>query len=128
MAGSRKWFKYVTDDAVTFAIELDESNAEAVNGVTNDFAPADVGVVKYAIPRNLKVRNASYGNATGTRILTVAVLTKAAYDALPTGVATIPDPLDTSASPGNLTFVRKRNEEIRFPKPEDTGLNDGDAT
>jgi hypothetical protein len=29
--GSRKWFNYVSDDGDTYAVELDESNAESVD-------------------------------------------------------------------------------------------------
>jgi hypothetical protein len=126
MAGSRKWFKYTTDSGTTFALEGDESNIEAVNGTTNDYVSGDVGTVNFAVPRNVGLRTASYGNAT--RVITVAVLTKTLFDALPTGVTSITDPLDTSATPGTLSFIRKRPETIRFPRPDDTGINDGDAT
>lgn len=126
MAGSRKWFKYVDDAGATWALQADESNAEAVNGTTQDYVAGDVGTVTNAVPRNVKMRTATYGNENG-RSLTIPVLTLSLYTALPTGVTSIPDPIG-GTTVANLQFLRKRPEVRMFPRPDDTGLNDGDAS
>jgi len=122
MAGSLKYFIYQTDDGDDFAIALDESNTEAVNGSTNDYLSTTD--VQYALPRNIKPRRAFYSNPAGTRVISAVCLTPTIYNAVQTATKTIPDPIDT----GTLTLVRKRPEVIRLPFAADTGLQDGDAT
>lgn len=124
MAGSNKWFVYTTDDGTDFAINLDESNTEAVNGATQDYVPAVS--IKYNLPRNVKPRAAYYASADGSRVLRCVALTQTIYNGIPTNVSSISDPL----TPANtLGLIRIRPEIItRLPFAGDTGLNDGDAT
>jgi hypothetical protein len=123
MAGSRKWFVYTTDSGNDFAIQLDESNTESVNGAAQDFV--DGLAIANAVPRNIKPREIFYSNAAGTRIIRCVALTQAIYNgAISGGVATIPDPLGG----GTLSLVRANGERLRIPYAVDTGLNDGDAT
>lgn len=117
MAGSKKWFVYTTDEGTKFAILADESNVKSVANNADDYATADG---TFAVPRNVTPRAAYYGNAS--RIIKVPILTDTVYADLPTGQATITDPI---AGTGTLNFIRKTPEKIRFPRVSDTGLNDG---
>lgn len=123
MAGSLKWFVYTTDLGDDYALKLDESNTEAVNGGTQDFL--NDGTVVYALPRNLVPRKAFYSNADGSRVISCVCLTEAIYDGVPTNLRSITDPI---AGTGTLNLVRVRPERITLPFGNDTGLNDGDAT
>ena len=123
MAGSRKWFVYTDDIGTDFAIQLDESNTEAVNGSTQDFV--DGLALANAVPRNVKPRVLFYSNVARTRTIRCVALTQTIYNgALSGGVPTITDPIDG----GTLTLIRGQGEIRRFPFPFDTGLQDGDAT
>jgi hypothetical protein len=123
MAGSKKWLVYTTDASNDFAILLDESNTEAVNGATQDFV--DGLAVVNAIPRNIKPRELFYTNITRTRTIRCVALTQAIYaGVLAGGVPTIGDPL----SGATLVLVRANGERIRLPFALDTGLVDGDST
>jgi|SRR6056297_25346 len=122
MAGSKKWFVYTTDDGTDFALNLDESNTEAVNGATQDFL-ADSSV-RFALPRNMRPRYAVFSNADKTRNITCIALTPTIYTGVPANVGSIPDPLGT----GPLALTRIRPERITLPFGIDTGLADGDDT
>lgn len=124
MAGSKKWFVYTTDAGADYAIQLDESNTEAVNGSAQDFI--DGLATRDAVPRNIKPREIFYSNATGSRTIRCVALTNAIYiGAISGGVATIGDPI---AGTGNLSLIRANGEKLRIPYAVDTGLDDGDAT
>lgn len=124
MAGSLKWFVYTTDDGTDFAIKLDESNTEAVNGATQDYVAGTA--FRFSIPRNLKPRRAVYQSPDGVRSITCVALTQAIYNGIPANVTSITDPLP----PGNtLNLVRILPERISpLPFANDTGIDDGDAT
>jgi hypothetical protein len=123
MAGSKKWLVYTSDLGTDFAINLDESNTEAVNGSTQDFVEG-LAVVN-SVPRNIKPRELFYSNAARTRVIRCVALTQTIYNGVVTGgVPTIPDPL----SGGTLSLVRANGERIRLPFALDTGLTDGDNT
>lgn len=124
MAGSRKWFAYTDDLGTTFAIQLDESNTEAVNGGTNDLI--DGANVPNAVPRNIKPRAVYYTNVDRTRTIRCVCLTPTIYSGvIAGGVPTITDPI---AGTGSLGLIRSEGERRTLPIPLDTGLNDGDAT
>ena len=123
MAGSKKYVRYQTDIGDMFFMVVDESNHEAVNGTSQDFIPADVGVIKYGLPRSVQPRYAVYG--TGFRRLKVAVSEIDTYNTLESTVPTIADPLTSGQT---LTLISKTPERRVIPRPDDTGLNDGDAT
>lgn len=123
MAGSNKWFVYTTDDGQDFAINLDESNTESVNGSTQDYVPAIA--IKYSLPRNVRPRRAIYASADGKRTITCICLTQTIYNGVLTNQSSITDPIGG----GTLGLVRIRPEIItRLPFAGDTGLDDGDAT
>lgn len=121
MAGSLRWFTYISDDGTDWSIFLDESNTEAANPVAGQNG-APVGQ-NYKPPSNLKPRYAVYGNQAATRQIRVVILNQTIYNALD-NADTIPDPFDAG---GTLAFIRKRPEVISpVPSVFDTGLNDGD--
>lgn len=124
MAGSKKYFVYTTDAGIDFALLADESNTEAVNGGTQDYA--DGVTIPYELPRNLKPRKLIYGNAAGTRRITCYALTPAIFAGAPVAVPTIPDPITANQT---LTLVDAVPEDRkRIPIAIDTGLTDADAT
>lgn len=122
MAGSLKWFSYTDDNGAIYGLFADESNVEAVN-VGGDYTGDPVLVD--ALPRNVTPRRAFYGTSAGDRVISIPVLTPARLTALPTEVPTITDPLNSAAT---LQLLRVRPEVRRLPIPNDTGLQDGDAT
>lgn len=125
MAGSIKWFVYTTDAGDDYAIRLDESNTEAVNGSTQDFV-ANLAL-KDALPRNIKPREIFYTNAARTRRIRCVALTQTIYNgAITGGVNTIPDTI--SGGGATLGLIGAKGEQLRLPVPFDTGLDDGDAT
>lgn len=105
-----------------FALKLDESNTEAVNGAVQDFLNGST--VANALPRNIKARHAIYSNALKTRNIKCVALTQTIYGGITANVATIDDPIDA----GTLTLTRIVPERISLPFGADTGLTDGDAT
>lgn len=124
MAGSRKWFIYTLDGGLgDFAIELDESNTEAVNAGSQDFL--NNSTVILAMPRNVTPRKAVYQSADGSRTINCVALTPTIYSAIPTTITSITDPLNSGAT---LFLKRVVPERVRLPFGTDTGLNDGDAT
>lgn len=126
MAGSLKDFVYTADDGTNFAVNLDESNTEAINGTAGDYDGTTV--LKYREPSNLILRSAYYTSADGKRTIKCIPLTQAIYNALPTASPTIVDPLDPAGT-ATLSLARVRAERIdRLPRADDTGLDDGDAT
>jgi len=123
MAGSLKWFIYTTDRGDDFALKLDESNTEALNGANQDFLNNATTV--YALPRNITPRKVFYASADGSRVISCVALTTTIYDAAPTANRTITDPI---AGAGDLSIVRIRGEKITLPFGQDTGITDGDDT
>jgi hypothetical protein len=123
MAGSKKWFVYTSDTGTDFALNLDESNTESVNGSAQDYV--DGLAITNAVPRNIKVREIFYSNVARTRTIRCVGLTQAVYNGVISGgVPTISDPL----SGATLSLVRANGERRRIPFAFDSGLNDGDAT
>lgn len=123
MSGSIKWFEYTTDSGEIFAIELDESNTEAINGSDGDYVDGSLQI--FARPSNLTPRSLYYSNDDKTRTIRCVALTPAAYTDAFTNIKTITDPIDDTET---LRLVRQRPEVIRLPYPQDTGLTDGDAS
>lgn len=122
MAGSLKYFVYVTDNGDNFAIFQDESNGEALEN--DDYSLTDTDV-KYMLPRNIKPRAATYRSVDGrmSRKIVVCSNTKSIDD--------LPNQIQVTDGAGVLTTLVLTNfqgEEVkRIPIEYDTGLNDGDA-
>jgi len=124
MAGSKKYFVYTTDAGTDFALLLDESNTEAVNAGTQDYA--DGVNIQYELPKNITPRYAVYKNAAGTRSIRCVALTPTIFAGIAVGAPTIGDPI---AGTGTLALARLQPESLkRLPIAIDTGLQDGDAT
>ncbi len=125
MAGSRKYFIYQLNGGTqSFAVNIDESNTEAVMGAAGDYGATDT--ILNTLPRNIQPRRAVYRNAAGTRSISVVVLDDATYDAIASTDPTIDDPLQSGET---LTLSRLEPERRTLtPTAIDTGLNDGDAT
>lgn len=124
MAGSKKYFVYTTDNGIDFALLADESNTEAVNAGTQDYA--DGISIPYELPRNIRPRKLIYANPLRTRKITCYALTTAIFSGAPIGVPTIDDPITAGQT---LTLVDAVPEERkRIPISIDTGLTDGDAS
>lgn len=124
MAGSLKWHVYTDDVGETWGLFLDESNTEAVNGESSDYAS---GNLPNALPRNVKPREVFYTNAERTRTIRVVVMTQTVYNGvIQGGVPTIPDPI--AGGTATLGLIRGNGERRRLPVPLDTGLTDGDAS
>jgi hypothetical protein len=119
-----KYFVYTDDRSRDYALHLDESNTEAINGSAQDFV--DGLALVDQLPRNVKPREIFYSNADGTRVIRVVALTQAIYSGvIAGGVPTIADPLTPNQT---LALVRANGERLRIPYARDTGLDDGDAT
>lgn len=124
MAGSKKFFVYTTDTGDEFALLADESNTEAVNAGTQDYA--DGVEIRYHLPKNVRPRFAEYTNAAKTRKIRCYALTPTIFTGIVTGVPTITDPI---AGTGTLVLSRLEPERLKnLPIALDTGLTDGDAT
>lgn len=126
MAGSRKWFVYTDDLGTDFALNLDESNTEAINGSTQDLISG--ASVPNALPRNVKPREIFYTNSDRTRTIRCVALTPTIYAGVLNGTngSTITDPIAGGTT--TLGLIRANGERRTLPVPLDTGLNDGDAT
>jgi hypothetical protein len=124
MAGSLKWFVYTTDAGTDFAINLDESNTEQVNGATQDYVAGIA--IQYSLPRNVTPRYAVYSTADRTRTIKCVALTQTIYGGIITNKTSITDPIGGQQT---LNLVRLVPEKIRrLPVAFDTGLDDGDNT
>ena len=124
MAGSKKYFVYTANDGTEFALLADESNTEALNAGTQDYA--DGVSVLYELPKNLQPRYAEYANAAKTRKIRCYALTAGIFTGAAVGVPTITDPI---AGTGTLFLVKLQPERLkRLPIALDTGLTDGYPT
>jgi hypothetical protein len=123
MAGSRKWFEYETDGGQVFAVNMDESNGEAVGN--SDYTALSTAV--FALPRNVVPRTARYtsSNPPYQRSIIVGTAGTTTTD-LP---ASITAPVEGQATGVLLALASFQGERFNaIPREDDTGLNDGDAT
>lgn len=110
MAGGRSDFTYTTDAGVTYAINMDTSNA---NVATN--TPAGNGTD--FLPRNIKPRFAVYKDQTGIRTRVIPVSTAAKLAAMPLT-------FDGGDESGTVTFTLQytRGEKARRSRSVNTGI------
>lgn len=128
MSGSKKWVRYSTDDGQLWALIRDESNTE---GAVLADADVDIGTgdsTKYAVPRNVVPRFATYKSDTTVKFRKVTIPTRDLYDDLASDT-----PVSTSktfAEDGETFRLQSLTPERIRPVvfSADTGLNEGDAT
>lgn len=125
MSGSRDWFVYTSDTNASYAVQLDESNAEA--GGFAHYTGGNVGGVSESLPKNLEMRYVYAVNRAAPAIkrrfyvgtvakLTALLLAKEIIAETYPGVA---------ASPWDITTYQGERRS-RIPISGDTGINDGD--
>lgn len=113
MAGSIRWFNYVTDGGVSYSLQADRSNIGAVNP-SGTGTPTSLSVG--AVPRNIKVRYALFADVTGTIRRKVPLLTPADVTALSATLSFVPQGETATVA---LTYVV--GERVQLPKLADTG-------
>lgn len=128
MAGSKKAFKYVTDDGATeFNIVADESITEAVNTSLSaaELAPID-GVV--ILPCATRCRSVTYRSDDGTISRKAIVLQPDVLLALPATIS-VRGGSGAGSDAGaavTLRLRRPRGEQFSRGSNADSGQNDGD--
>lgn len=122
MAGSKKNFLYTSDSGAEYIVSLDKSNTRQINGTSGIIDGTNNPGI--SVPRNIRVREVFYINASGTRTIRAVPLTPAIYSALLTPpFATFPDPIDSTGAA--LTLARASGEKRSIPRITDTGQTDG---
>lgn len=122
MAGSLRWFRYVADDGVPYAVFRDESNTEIVNLVADTSAVIPTAV----LPKNLIPRSIRYATPNGQATRDITVLTLARFTAI-NGVTAITAGSGDIDSGFTFTVRSKKGEQItRIPITADSGKDDGD--
>jgi hypothetical protein len=130
MAGSNKYFIYVSDDGLNWAMLADESNTEAIvaDDAAIDVTPANLADHRYKVPGNVEKRFATYKSLDGLQTRKIYVPTVALYQDLAT--ATFTDTLGAYTDAAGTQFFLSglSPERIRpVTASVDTGLLDGDA-
>lgn len=122
MAGSKRTFNYTSDNGTVFALVLDESNTEAVNGTS---ANVPAAAARSIIPRpvGLKPRRFFYLNSANQRVISCIVLNPTIYAGTPP--ATIPDLI--AGGSNVLNFIRRVPESYPGIRWADTGQTDTDS-
>ena len=122
MAGSLRWFRYVADDGVPYAVNRDESNTEIVNLVADTSAVIPTAV----LPKNLTPRSIRYATPDGKATRDIIVLSLARFTAI-NGVTAITAGAGDIDSGFTFTVRSKKGETIsRIPVTADSGKDDGD--
>ena len=123
MAGSMKYVAYEAGNGNTYALWMDESNAEHVGNA--DVTAANVGID--ALPRNIRPRHVVYRSNDGRYQRKIAVTDPLkGIDDLP---ATMPVTPEGGGTAVTLQLAYYQGERVvRVVRADDTGLNDGDDT
>lgn len=121
MAGSIKWFEYTTDTSDAFAIQMDESNGEAVGN--SDYAGGSTA--EYKLPGNIDPRYARYASTDNKYSKNIICSTQAILAASPTTITA----QDGNGGTVTLGLTQRVGEVVKIlPRADDTGIDDGDAT
>lgn len=122
MSGSIKTFEYTDGNGNKWALNMDESNGEAVGNT--DFT--DTSTAEFFLPRNVEPRYANYRSADGTYQRKIK-LTENDVSA-----ASLPNSIDITNEAGATVSVLLTGivgERFRvIPRAEDTAQTDGDDT
>lgn len=116
MAGSRAWFNYVSDNGITYAVELDEDTA-AITGL--GFTPYNDQAPSTTLPQGYKMRyiNAAQVSGQGAGFVSRQI---------PVGIPTAPlfTGQVSSLSVNGISYAvsSSRGEKQRRPKQQNTGL------
>lgn len=128
MAGSKRQFKYVTDDGATqFNIVADESLTEAVNAALTAAEQAPLpGLV--VLPCATRCRSVTYRSADGLYTRRAIVLQPGVLSALPATIAIRSGSGAGSDAGGTVTLELKRPRIEQFSRGSsgDSGIIDGD--
>jgi hypothetical protein len=116
MVGSKKWFRYTTDEGDDFALLADESNTELAGGAVDLTGGAST---LYGLPGNIRPRYGRYRSADG-------LVVRKCYSC--TLGATLTTPIIDPSSGLSLELSAIVAEERTFATGTDTGLLDGDAS
>lgn len=128
MTGSKRLFKYVTDDGTTeFNLNLDESITEAINTSLNatELAPI-AGIV--VLPVATRCRSVTYRSADGLYSRKGIVLQPDVLTALPNSITIRAGSGSGSDSGDSVTLLLRRPRAERFSRgaAADSGQTDGD--
>jgi len=120
--GSQRGFAYTTDQGTVYAVRLDESNTELVNGVS-PIPPSN----STAIPPDIKRRSVGLKAADGST-KTVVILTRAIFDSINIGQSFASPTVGDENAPGTSFVVTRKKPESVFRRVTslDTGKIDGD--
>lgn len=122
MSGSRKTFEYTDTLGNKWAVDMDESNGEAVGNT--DFS--ETSTATFFAPRNIDLRYANYRSADG-KYQKPIVLTE--QNAAP---GNIPNSITVATeSDGDVVLLLTGivGERVKvIPKAADTAIDDGDET
>lgn len=113
MTGSRSYQNYQSDNGGTYAIQVDKSNALAVNPSASA-TPASLPAI--TLPRNIKPRYALFSDATGTIRRRVTLLKPSDVAALTGALSFTPQ-----GEAVTVTITAIRGEQVDLPKLVDTG-------
>jgi hypothetical protein len=120
MAGGLKWFRYLDDGGVPYAVFADKSNTVLAN-VSGDLN-ADIPTLP--LPKNVEPRYVRYKEAGGLVSRKVIILSIARFAAINGTTAILLGDGDIDSG-FTLTVSSKRGEKIsRIPRTADTGKTD----
>ena len=122
MAGSIKTFQYEDNNGNFWAVNMDESNGEAVGNT--DFT--DASTAEFFLPRNVEARYANYRSADGLYNRTIIVTDpNATTSSLPSQISVA----DGNGGTVDVLLTQLTGEVVKvIPKATDTAQTDGDAT
>lgn len=129
MAGSMKYFRYLTDSGNLYALWGDESNIELVHVVNPQVTVANEDDTPYVLPRNVKPRYATYKSTTTPHVRKVPIMSASAFAEMKVkNFSTCRKTFNENVEGEVLTFqlVRLTPEKMRGVTSVDTGLNGGD--
>lgn len=124
--GSKRWFRYVSDDGVPRAVERDESNTELVN-VAADVNASVAGL--FPLPKGIKPRSVILESADGLISRECVILNPDRYNALNNATNFLLTAANFSGvAVDTPTSIVRKNPEIarRQPRTSDSGQLDGD--
>jgi hypothetical protein len=127
MAGSKRWFRYTTDEGSVYALNIDESNTELVNTVAE--AQAIIVAGTRPLPRGINARFVMLSSDDNLVKRKCFILSPEQFQSLAVGQAyTLTAAGNFGVSANTPVLIRLKNPELmrRQPFPGDTSQLDGD--